>query len=217
MSWCIVWPGLQNRKIPQAVAARGYHQSQAPLSQPRMLHNYGFGIPPTRGARAFGADSCHLQEQKKKKVKGQKYSFEVKGEIECWRWIESLNGAIANVMKSKNESPNPRDNKLLSPNSGSGNLTRSRSTSAPPAIEPLQRNLPGNRQDSSRRPAPVSDDSEDDEVDPYADPYDSHTDDDESFVPKEKEAEPHERRSTIHSVPSSKGTPYTSAKKKSGH
>lgn len=94
-------------------------------------------------------------------------------------------------------------NNTLSP-SGGGTLTRSRSTSAPPAMEPLQRTPAGK---NSRAPI-LDDDSDEDEHDPYADPYDdSHTDDEDSFLShKEKEAEPHERRN--HSV-TFKPTPGT--------
>lgn len=139
------------------------------------------------------------QERKKRKVKNQRYSFEVKGELECWHWIELLNNTIANAFKEQNKTDAysvPGSSKISGTLKASGGLTRTRSTSAPPTMEPLQRSPLGNK----TKDAHWADDSDDD--DPYADSWDdSHTDDeDSSELHKEKEAEPHGRRNTVTSV-----------------
>jgi hypothetical protein len=140
-----------------------------------------------------------MQERKKKKIKNQRYSFEVKSEIECWRWIEVLTAATSAVLNEQNKSS---AGSQLSP-SDSGTLKRSRSTSAPPAMAP-----PLMRGQSLSAKTAETDEDEDEENDPYADEQSDDDEDDSrpmyhhhhgAAQHKEKEMEPAQRKG-LHSV-----------------
>lgn len=132
-------------------------------------------------------------ERKKKKIKNQRYSFEVKSEIECWRWIEVLTAATSALLNEQNKSS---AGSQLSP-SDSGTLKRTRSTSAPPAMAPpLMRGQPLNSKTAE------TDEDEDEENDPYADELSDDDEDDSrhhhgAAQHKEKEVEPAQRKGLV--------------------